>query len=61
MGTWYEYICLDCGHGGLTQEPEGLRRGAIQCPRCGSVRFEVQERDLAPLPEEDEGAPEVED
>lgn len=60
MAAWHEYTCLECGHGGLTRNPEQYRRGRAQCPRCGSIRFEVQERGLAPLPEED-GVPEVED
>ncbi len=59
--TWYEYVCLDCGHSGLTMEPEPYRRGRLPCPRCGSLHIEIQEQGLAPLPDEDELAPEVAD
>ncbi len=62
MATWFEFVCLECGHGGLTREPDEYRHGRIQCPRCGGIQFELQERDLAPLPEdEEEQALEVED
>jgi Zn finger protein HypA/HybF involved in hydrogenase expression len=61
MTTWYEFVCLDCGYGGLTKEPEQYRQGQLPCPRCGSLHFEVQEQGLAPLPDEEELPPEVED
>ncbi len=61
MGTWYEYICLDCGHGGLTRNPQRYRAGRAVCPRCGGIRFEVQVRGLAPIPDEEELAPEVDE
>jgi len=56
MTTWYEFICLDCGHSGLTQEST-----PAACPRCGSLHLEIQERGLAPLPEEEEAGLETED
>ena len=56
MTTWYEFVCLDCGHGGLTPQRE-----QVACPRCGSLHVEVQERGLAPLADEEEAGLEVED
>lgn len=56
MTTWYEFICLDCGHSGLTQQ----RQQAV-CPRCGSLHLEIQEQGLAPLPDEEETGLEVEE
>ncbi len=60
MRRWYEYVCLDCGYGGLTRDPKGYLRGRYTCPRCGSLRFEVAERDTVPLTEEDDAPPEIE-
>jgi Zn finger protein HypA/HybF involved in hydrogenase expression len=56
MTTWYEFVCLDCGHSGLTQQPK-----QAACPRCGSMHIEIQEHGLAPLPDEEEAGPEIED
>lgn len=61
MATWYYYTCMDCGYSGLTQDRDRYRRGNYACPRCGSTRFEVEERDAAPLPEEEDLGPEIDD
>jgi len=60
MKRWYEYVCLDCGYGGLTRDPKGYLQGRYVCPRCGSLRFEVSEREAVPLTEEEEAGPEIE-
>ncbi len=54
MEKWYEFVCLNCGHGGMTQDPEGYRAGRYACPRCGSIEFEVEEPELAPLASEED-------
>jgi hypothetical protein len=61
MTTWYEFVCMDCGYSGLTQTPHTYQRGTAACPRCGSLHIEIQERGLAPLPDEDEDGLEVEE
>ena len=61
MTLWYEYVCLDCGYSGHTQDPAHYRQGREGCPRCGGLHLELQEQGLAPLPDEDETSPEVED
>jgi|GEM_PF-2220848 Zn finger protein HypA/HybF involved in hydrogenase expression len=53
MTIWYRYICQDCGYSGLTRQRERYLQARTVCPRCGSFRFEVQETDAAPLPDED--------
>jgi hypothetical protein len=61
MTIWYHYSCLDCGHGGWTRDREGYLRGRYACVRCGGLRFEVEEQDAAPLPENDDQAPEIDE
>lgn len=61
MAKWYHYVCMDCGYGGPTQDYEGYKAGRYACPSCGSLRFEVEDMDAAPLPDEDELAPQVDD
>jgi len=61
MTTWYEYVCLDCGYGGVTRDRDGYMQGRHVCPRCGGLRFEVQEQGLAPLPDEEAMGPSIED
>jgi len=61
MALWYRYVCQECGYSGLTRDREKYVHGTTPCLRCGSLRFEVQETDAAPLPDEDERAPKVEE
>jgi hypothetical protein len=61
MTTWYEYVCLDCGYSGRTKDPTRYQRGEAGCPQCGGMHLELQEQELAPLPDEEESSPEIEE
>lgn len=61
MTTWYRFYCQDCGFSGLTRSQNEYKDGRRVCPQCGSLRFEVELHDAAPLPEEEDLAPELDD